>query len=105
MRVQVAGVVVSLLYVDSAGRRPLMVWGGCGCAASLSLMALANHLRSSAFILVAMCLFLFAFSASYGTVTHPFPAAWVLPLGWISDIYALRSIICSAERKERRVRP
>ncbi|KAK9909503.1 hypothetical protein WJX75_003257 [Coccomyxa subellipsoidea] len=65
---KVAGVVVSLLYVDSAGRRPLMVWGGCGCAASLSLMALANHLRSSAFILVAMCLFLFAFSASYAAV-------------------------------------
>ncbi len=66
---QVAGVVVSLLYVDSAGRRPLMVWGGAGCAAALLLMALANHLRSSAFILVAMCSFLFAFSASYGAPT------------------------------------
>ncbi len=57
---------MSLLYVDSAGRRPLMVWGGCGCAAALLLMALANHLRSSVFILLAMCFFLFAFSASYG---------------------------------------
>ncbi|EIE20926.1 MFS general substrate transporter [Coccomyxa subellipsoidea C-169] len=65
---KVAGVVVSLLYVDSAGRRPLMVWGGAGCAAALLLMALANHLRSSAFILVAMCSFLFAFSASYAAV-------------------------------------
>ncbi|CAL8467848.1 g7386 [Coccomyxa elongata] len=65
---KVAGVAVSLLYVDSAGRRPLMVWGGCGCAAALLLMALANHLRSRVFILLAMCFFLFAFSASYAAV-------------------------------------
>lgn len=63
---QVAGVIVSLLYVDSAGRRPLMVWGGAGCAAALVLMSLANHLKSYGFILATMCAFLFAFSASYG---------------------------------------
>lgn len=86
---QVAGVVVSLLYVDSAGRRPLMVWGGCGCAASLLLMALANHLRSSIFILIAMCSFLFAFSASYGARTftlllHHYCFVCILTKGWVS---------------------
>lgn len=76
---QFAGVLVSLWYVDWAGRRPLMVWGGVGCTAALLLLALGDAARSFPIILLAMCAFLFAFSASYGA-QPPDPSISLSPL-------------------------
>jgi hypothetical protein len=75
---QFAGVLVSLWYVDWAGRRPLMVWGGVGCTAALLLLALGDAARNFGVILLAMCAFLFAFSASYGAPPPLFPMPYAL---------------------------
>ena len=62
---QVVGVALTLLLVDSAGRRPLMLWGSGACTAALLLLAAGDWRQSPALMLAAMCLFLLAFSASY----------------------------------------
>ena len=62
---QIVGVGLTLLLVDSAGRRPLMLWGSAACTAALLLLAVGDWRRSPLLMLVAMCLFLLAFSASY----------------------------------------
>jgi hypothetical protein len=59
--VQLAGVLLSLLLVDSLGRRPLLLWGSLGCAASLAALAVADWLALKAFLVACMCLFIFAF--------------------------------------------
>ena len=56
---------LTLLLVDSAGRRPLMLWGSGACTAALLLLAAGDWRQSPVLMLAAMCLFLLAFSASY----------------------------------------
>ncbi|KAK9835166.1 hypothetical protein WJX81_002425 [Elliptochloris bilobata] len=62
---KVLGVGITLLLVDSAGRRPLMLWGSAACTAALLLLAAGDWRQSPVLMLAAMCLFLLAFSASY----------------------------------------
>jgi hypothetical protein len=58
---QLLGVLLSLFLVDTLGRRPLLLWGSLGCAASLAALALADWLALKAFLVAAMCAFIFAF--------------------------------------------
>jgi len=64
-RAQIVGVGLTLLLVDSAGRRPLMLCGSAACTGALLLLAAGDWRGSPALMLAAMCLFLLAFSASY----------------------------------------
>ena len=47
--VQVVGVLVGIALVDIAGRRPLLIWGSAGCAASMVLLFAADMLHSIPF--------------------------------------------------------
>ncbi|KAI3430693.1 hypothetical protein D9Q98_005282 [Chlorella vulgaris] len=73
------GVLLSLFLVDTLGRRPLLLWGSLGCAASLAALALADWLALKAFLVAAMCAFIFAFSASWAGVF------WVL----LSELFSM----------------
>jgi hypothetical protein len=66
------GVLLALLLVDRAGRRPLLIWGGVGCSAALAGAAVALSAGSSggggaavAGFLASLCGFTFSFSLSW----------------------------------------
>jgi MFS family permease len=59
------GVAASLALIDSAGRRPLAVWGAAACAAGLVAIGLALGARSAAALTAALSAFLLAFSATH----------------------------------------
>ena len=78
---QIVGVGFSVFLIDTAGRRPLLIWGGSSAALSMVLLAVADHLAKPVFVLIAMCLFIASFSLSYAGVF------WVL----VSEIFSMSS--------------
>ena len=68
-----------MFLVDTAGRRPLLVWGSALCGVALLGLGLADALGSAALMVVAMCAFILAFSASYAGVF------WVL----LSELFSM----------------
>jgi hypothetical protein len=59
------GVGAAVLLVDAWGRKPLLIWGGVGCGASLLVTAAALAASSVPLFLLSLCLFIFAFSISW----------------------------------------
>ena len=68
-----------MLLIDTAGRRPLLIWGGSSAALSMVLLAVADHMAKPVFVVIAMSLFIASFSLSYAGVF------WVL----ISEIFSM----------------
>ena len=73
------GVGVGIVLVDTAGRRPLLIWGSACCCLSLLALALADWATSAVLVVVSMCIFILAFSLSYAGVF------WVL----ISELFSM----------------
>lgn len=78
---QIVGVGLSVFLIDTAGRRPLLIWGGTSAALSMVILAVADHLAKPVFVLIAMCLFIASFSLSFAGVF------WVL----VSEIFSMSS--------------
>ena len=78
---QIVGVCVSVCLIDTAGRRPLLIWGGSSAALAMVLLTVADHLSSPVFVVISMCLFIASFSLSYAGVF------WVL----MSEIFSMSS--------------
>lgn len=76
---QIVGVGLSVLLIDTAGRRPLLIWGGSSAALSMVLLSGADYLGKPIFVVVAMSLFIASFSMSYASVF------WVL----VSEIFTM----------------
>lgn len=76
---QIGGVMMGVALIDTLGRRPLLIWGSTGCAAAMVLLFAGALLRSAAFEILAMCLFMLAFSSSYAGVF------WVL----LSELFSM----------------
>lgn len=74
------GVLASLVLVDSAGRRPLLIWGSYACAAAMVMMTVAVEAEDVFFTLLAMCGFMLAFSTAWAGVY------WVL----VSEFFSTR---------------
>lgn len=62
---KVVGTLIAAVTVDKYGRRPLLFWGGVGCAVFLGLAGIALATSSVALFLAALCLFIFSFSMSW----------------------------------------
>ena len=78
--VSVVATLISVFYIDRAGRRPLLIWGSIGMMCSLIVVgAVILHfdtvLNSSQRIVVTVfiCFYIVHFSYSYG------PIAWLYP--------------------------
>jgi hypothetical protein len=65
---QMFGVLLSVVLVDRAGRRPLLVWGSIGCCLSMVVIAGGDALRSAPLVLAGMAFFMLAFSCSHAGV-------------------------------------
>lgn len=78
---QMLGVFLGVALIDSAGRRPLLIWGGAGCCSALLLLFGGVFMQSTSFEIVAMAAFMLAFNSSYAGVF------WVL----ISEIFSMTS--------------
>ena len=76
---QIVGVCLSVYLIDTAGRRPLLIWGGSISALAMVLLAVADYLVRPLLVVIAMCLFIAAFSMSYAGVF------WVL----VSEIFSM----------------
>lgn len=76
---QIVGVGLSVYLIDTAGRRPLLIWGGTSAALAMVLLAIADYLMKPVLVVIAMCLFIAAFSLSYAGVF------WVL----VSEIFSM----------------
>ena len=76
---QIVGVGLSVYLIDTAGRRPLLIWGGTSAALAMILLAVADYMVKPVLVVVAMCLFIAAFSLSYAGVF------WVL----VSEIFSM----------------
>ena len=76
---QIIGSVACMFLVDSAGRRPLLIWGSALCGLSLLALGVADHLHSAHLMVAAMCAFIMAFSASYAGIF------WVL----LSELFSM----------------
>ena len=76
---QIVGVCLSVYLIDTAGRRPLLIWGGSIAALAMVLLAVADYLVRPLLVVIAMCLFIAAFSMSYAGVF------WVL----VSEIFSM----------------
>ena len=68
-----------MLLVDTTGRRTLMIQGSLGCGLALLLVGLADFLGSGLLMIMAMCAFILAFSASYAGIF------WVL----LSELFSM----------------
>lgn len=86
------GVLLSFFLVDSLGRRPLLLWGSLGCAASLAALAVADWLALRAFLVAGMCAFIFAFRCAQGG-TAWLPAG---PLACTGGLYKQGALMHSA---------
>ncbi|KAL3163007.1 hypothetical protein ABBQ32_009439 [Trebouxia sp. C0010 RCD-2024] len=78
---KIVGVGLSVFLIDTAGRRPLLIWGGSSAAISMLLLSVADRLAQPVLVLMAMCLFIASFSLSYAGVF------WVL----VSEIFSMSS--------------
>jgi hypothetical protein len=76
---KVVGTLIAAVTVDKYGRKPLLFWGGLGCAIFLALAGLALSFKSVALFLAALCLFLFNFSVSWAGLY------WVI----VSEIFSM----------------
>ena len=76
---QIVGVGLSVLLIDTAGRRPLLIWGGSSAALSMVLLSGADYLGKPILVVIAMSLFIASFSMSYASVF------WVL----VSEIFTM----------------
>lgn len=76
---QIVGVSLSVYLIDTAGRRPLLIWGGSAAALAMVLLSVADYLVQPVLVVIAMCLFIAAFSLSYAGVF------WVL----VSEIFSM----------------
>lgn len=76
---QIVGVCLSVYLIDTAGRRPLLIWGGSVSALAMVLLTMADYLAQPVLVVTAMCLFIAAFSLSYAGVF------WVL----VSEIFSM----------------
>jgi hypothetical protein len=80
------GVVLALLLVDRAGRKPLLIWGGVGCSAALLAAGCALWAGSVALFLASLCVFIFAFSLSWAGLY------WVV----VSELFSMVSVVGGA---------
>ena len=76
---QICGSAICMLLVDTTGRRTLMIQGSLGCGLALLLVGLADFLGSGLLMIMAMCAFILAFSASYAGIF------WVL----LSELFSM----------------
>ena len=76
---QIVGVVLSIWLIDTAGRRPLLIFGGSAAALGMVLLTVADYLVKPVLVVIAMSLFIAAFSLSYAGVF------WVL----VSEIFSM----------------
>ena len=76
---QIVGVGLSVLLIDTAGRRPLLVWGGSSAALSMLLLTVADYMAKPVLVVMSMSLFIASFSLSYAGVF------WVL----VSEIFSM----------------
>jgi len=76
---KVVGTLIAAVTVDKYGRKPLLVWGGMGCAVFLGLTGIALAVGSVALYLAALCLFIFSFSLSWAGLY------WVV----VSEIFSM----------------
>jgi MFS family permease len=77
--VQLVGVAGAFFLVDSVGRRPLLLWGSLGCAASLAALVAADWGDSHWGLVAGMSAFMLCFSVSWAGVF------WVL----LSEIFSM----------------
>ena len=78
---QMMGVFLGVALIDSAGRRPLLLWGSAGCTAALVLLFGGVFMESTTFEVTAMASFMLAFNSSYAGVF------WVL----VSEMFSMAS--------------
>lgn len=71
---------VGLFLIDSAGRRPLLIYGSVACGLAMFLLAVGLAVSSLWLSVVAMCLYILAFSMSWAG------AFWVL----VSELFSMR---------------
>ena len=76
---QIVGVALSVYLIDTAGRRPLLIWGGSCAALAMVLLSVADYMVQPVLVVMAMCLFIASFSLSYAGVF------WVL----VSEIFSM----------------
>ena len=76
---QIVGVGLSVLLIDTAGRRPLLIWGGTSAALSMVLLTVADYLAKPVLVVMSMSLFIASFSLSYAGVF------WVL----VSEVFSM----------------
>lgn len=76
---QILGVCLSVLLIDTAGRRPLLIYGGSCAALSMVLLTVADYLAKPVLVVMSMSLFIASFSLSYAGVF------WVL----VSEIFSM----------------
>ena len=76
---KVVGTLVAAATVDRYGRKPLLVWGGVGCAVFLGVTGVALAVGSVPLYLAALCLFIFSFSTSWAGLY------WVV----VSEIFSM----------------
>jgi MFS family permease len=76
---KVVGTLIAAVTVDKYGRKPLLVWGGVGCAVFLALTGVSLAVGSVALYLAALCLFIFSFSLSWAGLY------WVV----VSEIFSM----------------
>lgn len=76
---QMSGVVLGVLLIDTLGRRPLLIYGSAACSASLVLLFGGVFMQSTVFEILAMCAFMLSFNASYAGVF------WVL----LSELFSM----------------
>ena len=79
--VQMLGVFLGVALIDSAGRRPLLIWGSVGCGSALFLLFGGVFMGSTTFEVVSMACFMLAFNSSYAGVF------WVL----VSEMFSMTS--------------
>lgn len=78
---QIVGVALSVWLIDTAGRRPLLIGGGSVAAGAMVLLTVADYFVNPVLVVIAMCLFIAAFSLSFAGVF------WVL----VSEIFSMSS--------------
>lgn len=76
---QIVGVSLSIYLIDTAGRRPLLIFGGSSAALAMVLLAAADYMVNPVLVVCSMCIFIASFSLSYAGVF------WVL----ISEIFSM----------------